>query len=250
MDFASFFGVISGCGLIFGAIIIGGNLGDFFNLPGLMIVFGGTLAATFLTFPFKDVMRAFRAAGFVFMNRQEDPNETVAMMVKLCILARKKGLMALSQVEVDDVFVTKACNLIADNADAKTIRSALRIEIDSLKMRHFMGQEIFRKMGLYAPSFGMLGTLIGLIKMLGDLADPGNIGPSMAVALLTTFYGSMLASMFFLPVAGKLRTRTITQVVQLEIVFEGAISVLQSANPRMVYEKLSSFIPAHSRTGI
>jgi len=250
MDFASLFGVISGFGLIFGAILLGGNINDFFNLPGLMIVVGGTLAATFLTFPFKDVMRAFRAAGFVFSNHQEDPNDTISTMVKLCVLARKKGLMALSQVEVEDPFINKACNLIADNADPKTIRSALRIEIDSMKLRHYMGQEIFRKMALYAPSFGMLGTLIGLIKMLGDLADPGNIGPSMAVALLTTFYGSMLSSMFFLPIAGKLKTRTVTQVIQLEIVFEGAISVLQSANPRMVYEKLSSFVPAHARTGI
>ncbi|MBT5229078.1 MAG: motility protein A [Methylococcales bacterium] len=250
MDFASLFGIFAGISLIIGSILLGGDLESFVNVPSIMIVFGGTLAATFLTFPFKDVMKAFRAAAFVFRNKQPDPNDTIQTMVKLCALARKKGLMSLSQVDVDDPFLTKSCNLIADNADAKTIRDALRIEIDSLKMRHFNGQEVFRKMATYAPAFGMLGTLIGLIKMLGDLQDPSNIGPSMAIALLTTFYGSLLATMFFMPIAGKLKSRTVNQVIQLEIIYEGAISVLQSANPRMVYEKLSSFVPARYRTGI
>ena len=114
-------------------------------------------------------------------------------------------------------------------------------------MRHFVVQDVFRKMAMYAPSFGMLGTLIGLIQMLSLLASPDSLGPAMAIALLTTFYGTLLSTVIFLPIAGKLRSRTLAEVMNLEIIFEGAISILQDNNPLSVYEKLSSFIPAKKR---
>ena len=114
-------------------------------------------------------------------------------------------------------------------------------------MRHFVVQDVFRKMGVYSPAFGMLGTLIGLVQMLSQMQDPSSIGPAMAVALLTTFYGSLLSTVFFLPVAGKLKARTVMQVIDLEIIFEGAISILENNNPILVYERLSSFIPPRVR---
>ena len=137
--------------------------------------------------------------------------------------------------------------MIADAADEETLRSAMRTEIDSMQMRHFIVQDVFKKMAMYAPSFGMLGTLIGLIQMLSLLANPETLGPAMAVALLTTFYGSLLSTVIFLPIAGKLRSRTMLEVMNFEIIFQGAVSILQDNNPLSVYEKLSSFVPAKNR---
>lgn len=250
MDFASFVGIISGLSLIIGAIVLGGDIHNFVNVPGLMIVLGGTVAATLLTFQFKDVVTAFKAAFLVFTEEKEDPNNMVATMIKLCHISRRQGILELSKIKTNSRFLKKATGLIADGSTEQVIRSALRTEIDSLKMRHFIVQDVFRKMGTYSPAFGMLGTLIGLVQMLSRLQDPTAIGPSMAVALLTTFYGSLLSTMFFLPVAGKLKARTVMEVINLEIMFEGAISILEYNNPYIVYEKLSSFIPAKRRKPI
>jgi len=247
VDAASLVGVLLGLGLIVGAIFLGGDLSHFFNLPGIMIVFGGTLAATLITFQLKDVIAAFKAAIFVFSEKKSDPNDMVETMIELCSLSRRQGLIALSRLEYEDDLLRKACNLIADGSKEELIRDTLNIEIDSMKQRHFIIQDIFRKMATYAPSFGMMGTLIGLVQMLRQLNNPDTIGPAMAVALLTTFYGMLLSTLFFLPIAGKLRDRTLVELVNLEIMFEGAISILEDNNPIFVYEKLSSYIPAKQR---
>jgi chemotaxis protein MotA len=247
MDIASFLGIASGIFLIVGAIFIGGDIHNFINIPGLMIVGGGTLATTLLTFQFRDVFAAFKAAYFVFSKEKEDPNEAVATMISLCQISRRQGLMELSRIESDSGFLKKACGLIADGSSNDVIRNALITEIESLKMRHFIVQDVFRKMGLYSPAFGMLGTLIGLVQMLSHLQEPSQIGPAMATALLTTFYGSLLSTMFFLPIAGKLKARTVLEVINLEIMLEGSISILDNNNPVILYEKLSSFISARLR---
>lgn len=247
MDRASFAGIILGVSLIVGAILMGGEVRLFVNYPGMMIVFGGTIAATLLTFQFDDVKSAFKAAFFVFSQKKEDPNDMIETMIEICTISRKQGLVALSKLEIEQAFLKKACNLIADGSQENMIRDTLMIELDSMKQRHFIIQDIFKKMALYAPSFGMIGTLIGLIQMLNQLSNPETIGPLMAVALLTTFYGSMLATLLFNPIAGKLKARTMLEVSNLEIIFEGAVSILESNNPLMVYEKLSSFIPSKLR---
>ena len=230
-----------------GAIFIGGELHNFLNVPGLMIVFGGTLAVTLITFQAKDVLTAFRAAVFVFSQRKQDPNDMVEIMIELCTISRRQGLLALSRLEIENDFMRKACNLIADGSKEDLILDTLNIEIKSMKQRHFIVQDVFRKMAVYAPSFGMIGTLIGLVQMLSHLSDPETIGPAMSVALLTTFYGMLLATLIFLPIAGKLRARTLLELINLEIIFEGAISILESNNPISVYEKLSSYIPTKKR---
>lgn len=247
MDLASLVGIISGLSLIIGAILMGGDIRNFVNIFGVMIVLGGTVAATLLTFRYKEVSSAFQAALFVFTGESRDPNDMVETLIRLCNISRREGLLKLSDIKTESHFLKKACQLIADSAEENVIRTALRTEIDSLKMRHLMVQDVFRKMGTYAPAFGMLGTLIGLIQMLSKMDDPSTIGPSMAVALLTTFYGSFLSTMIFLPIAGKLKARTIVQVINLEIIFEGAISILVNNNPIIVYEKLSSYIPRKDR---
>ncbi len=246
MDFASLVGIISGLFLIISAIVIGGDVQNFLNIQGIMIVLGGTVAATLLTFQFKDVVSAFKAAYYVFTEDKSDPNSMIATMIKLCHISRRQGLLELSKIKTKTRFLKKACDLIADGSEEELIRGTLRTEIDSLKLRHLIVQDVFKKMGTYSPAFGMLGTLIGLIQMLTRLNDPSEIGPAMAVAILTTFYGSFLSTMFFLPVAGKLKARTMIKVINLEIMFEGAISILESNNPITVYERLSSYIPAKS----
>jgi chemotaxis protein MotA len=247
MDFASFIGILSGISLVLAAILLDGDLSTFVNVPGMMIVVGGTLATTLLSFRYRDVAAAFRAAWFVFTEPEDAPNKTVATMVGLSVLSRREGLMRLGEVKTESRFLRKACQLIADSSEQQVIQAALRTEIESLKLRHFVVQDIFRRMGAIAPAFGMIGTLIGLVQMLGRMSDATAIGPAMAVALLTTFYGSLLSTMFFLPVAGKLKARTVAQVINLEIIFQGAVSILENNNPTLVYEKLSSYVPARQR---
>ena len=247
MDLASLIGIISGVGLIVSAIIVGGDVHNFLNVPGVMIVLGGTMAATLLTFQFKDVLTAFKSAYFVFTSPKQDPQELINTMIKLGTISRRKGLLSLMDVKTSSPFLKRVCTLIADAADEETLRSTMRTEIDSMQLRHFIVQDVFKKMAVYAPSFGMLGTLIGLIQMLSLLANPETLGPAMAIALLTTFYGSLLATVIFLPIAGKLRSRTMIEVMNFEIIFQGAVSILQDNNPMSVYEKLSSFVPAKQR---
>jgi len=247
MDMASFSGIIAGISLIISAIFMGGDIHNFINIPGMMIVGGGTLATTLLTFQFRDVAASFKAAYFVFTKEKEDSNQAVATMIKLCHISRKQGLLELSKVKTNSKFLKKACGLISDGSSEDVIRAALTTEIESLKMRHFIVQDVFKKMGTYSPAFGMLGTLVGLVQMLSQLQEPSNIGPAMATALLTTFYGSLLSTLFFLPIAGKLKARTVMEVINLEIMLEGSISILESNNPVIIYEKLSSFISARKR---
>lgn len=250
MDFASLIGIISGITLVFSAIVIKGDIHNFLDLPSLMLVIGGTGAATLLTFRFKDVISAFKAAYFVFAEGSKDANDIVATMVKLCRISRREGIVKLGDTKTKSRFLKKACQLIADSSEEDLIRSALRTEIESLKMRHFIVQDVFKKMGIYSPAFGMLGTLVGLVQMLSKLQDASSLGPSMALALITTFYGSLLATVFFLPVAGKLKARTIREVINLEIIFEGAISILEGSSPTLVYERLSSHIPSRDRKSL
>lgn len=250
MDIASLTGIVCGLGLIISAILMGGDFSLFVNIPGIMIVVGGTLSATLLTFPLNDVLSAFKAAVFVFSSKQDNPNDMVFTMIELCKITRKEGLVGLSRTKTDHAFVAKACMLISDGADEKIISDTLTIEIDAMKERHFIVQDVFTKMNAYAPAFGMIGTLIGLVQMLANLADPSSVGPAMGVALLTTFYGAVLAFMIFGPIAGKLKSRTAQEVMNLQIIFDGASSITQDANPRMVYEKLSSYIPSSQRKAL
>ena len=247
MDLTSLIGILSGILLIVSAIVLGGDVHNFHSVPGMMIVFGGTMAATLLTFQLRDVLAAFKGAFFVFARQKQDPNDLISTMLQLCNISRRKGLVGLADVKTKSPFLKRACNLMADASDEQMIRATLRTEIDSLKMRHFIVQDVFRRMAVYAPAFGLLGTLIGLIQMLSDLQEPSVIGRGMSVALLTTFYGSLISTMVFLPIAGKLRSRTLIELINLEIIFEGAIGILQDNNSLSVYERLSSFIPAAKR---
>jgi chemotaxis protein MotA len=197
--------------------------------------------------PFEEVIQSFYAGFKVFASRKVRNRDVVNIMVKVAEISRREGLLALENVQTENVILKKSCQLIADNADPQLIRDTVAIEIASLKRRHLVAQEVFKRLGGLAPSFGMLGTLIGLVQMLMNLSDPSKIGPGMAVAILTSFYGSVLATLFFVPIAAKLKARTLQEELHLLIIFEGAKSILENNNPRLVYEKLSSFLAPRER---
>jgi len=247
MDIATLLGLIVGLALVTGAIMLGSSILQFVDVPSMMIVFGGSLAAISVAFPFEEVIQAFYAGVKIFASRKVRPREVVDIMVKVAEISRREGLLALENIQTENAVLKKSCQLIADNADPGLIRDTLRIEIGAMKRRHKIGQDVFRGLANYAPAFGMIGTLIGLIQMLAHLDDPKALGPGMAVALITTFYGSMLSNLFFMPIAGKLNARTQQEILNLEIIFEGAKSILENNNPRLVYEKLSSFIAPRER---
>lgn len=250
MDFASLLGIFSGLTLIVSAIFIGGSADVFINIPGLMIVIGGTIAATLLTVQFRDVVNAFKGAYIVFTQDKTNPSEMIDTMLKLSKISHRYGLLKVGDVQTDSVVLRRACNLLAEAASEQVIRNTLQNEIDSLIARHYAVQDVFKKMAAYAPAFGMLGTLIGLIQMLSELDNPETVGPAMAIALLTTFYGSLLSTMVFLPIAGKLKARTLTEVTNLEIIREGSISILTNDHYAHVYEQLSSYLPERRRKPI
>jgi chemotaxis protein MotA len=249
MDFGSLIGFLSGLGMVTGAIIYEGNLDQFINTPGLMIVIGGTLSATLLNYKLTDVMIGFRAVHRVFTSHRENPNDVLNDMLILSRTAQIKGHAAIENLRTDkdSWFVKKAIELTAENTDEAIIRSALRAEIGSVKLRNMVSEDIFRKMSMYAPGFGMIGTLIGLIQMLSAMDDPSQVGPSMATALTTTFYGSVLSTMIFTPIAGKLKSRTLESVTNLEIIYISAVSIKRGEHPLSLYEQAIALIPLGSR---
>ncbi|MBG0777519.1 MAG: MotA/TolQ/ExbB proton channel family protein [Desulfovibrionaceae bacterium] len=247
MDIATLLGIVIGFSLVLGAIFMGGAVSIFFNVPSIMIVVGGTFAAICVTFPLEEVLLAFAGGMQVFASKRVKVQEVVNTMVRIAEISRREGLIALENIQTENAILKKACQLIADNADPSLIRDTVMIEIATMRRRHNISIAVFKRLGGFAPAFGMIGTLIGLVQMLTQLDDPKSIGPAMAVAILTTFYGSVMANLLFLPMSGKLRARTLQEEVNLNIIFEGAKSILENNNPRLVYEKLSSFIPPKER---
>jgi chemotaxis protein MotA len=247
MDFATLLGLTAGIGMIVSAILMGGSLVQFLDYPGLMIVFGGNLAAICVFYPMEQVIQAFGAGLKIFGSRQVGVQEVVQVMVRIADLSRREGLLALENIRTENAVLRKACKLIADNASHELIRDTLRIEMHSMRRRHMIGESVFRSLATFSPAFGIIGTLIGLVQMLARLNDPKSLGPAMAVALLSTFYGATLGNLLYMPIAGKLRARTLQEMLNLEIIFEGAKCILQNNNPLLVKEKLSSFIPPKER---
>ena len=243
MDNASLLGMITGLSLIVISILLGGDLGAFVNGPGMMIVIGGTMAAIFVNFRFEDVKAGFKAAAFVFTSQKLDPNEMVATMVELCTLSRRQGIIALSKMTFEDPFLKKACMLIADGTKEDVMRDALNIEIDSMKQRHAVQQDVFVKMGAFAPAFGMIGTLIGLVQMLQTLDNPDAVGPAMAVALLTTLYGAMIANCIFMPIVTKLEGYSAHESLYREMVVMGLKFISRGESPRNITDQLIANLP-------
>ena len=248
MDYLSLIGLLFGLGFISFFAVSGGTSGSFVNPASLGIVLGGTLAATFLSFKGDDLKAALRALRKVFVRTPfVDPQQLVKNLLAVSLKNKKEGSLVLAKFQYDDPFLSKAVKLLADSPQIDFFRQTLQIEVLSLKRRHARVHQVYQKMGTFAPAFGMLGTIIGLVKMLSKLEDPGTIGPAMAVALVTTFYGSLLSSLVFLPMANKLKDLSQREVERMEIVIEGGTEVIKLTHPILVYDKLSSYMPPGQR---
>lgn len=247
MDFATIIGIMLGFGFIAAAIGLSGNMMGFVDLPSIAIVFGGTTASTLIMFPFAMVAGSFAVALKAFLTKADDGRFLVSRIVSLSQLARREGLVVLEKVDIGDPFLRKAVGLVADGSSPALVRSVMLTEINYMKSRHKRGQGVFRAMGMVSPAFGMIGTLIGLVRMLQTIEDVTTIGPAMAVALLTTFYGAVLANLVFIPIAKKLEERSLDESHKLEMIMEGVLSVQAGDHPDLVREKMNAFIAPRLR---
>lgn len=250
MDLATVAGIVLGFTLIVGAIIIDGGIVFFIDVKSLMIVCGGTLAATFISFPLGKVLGVIKVLRNAFLTRSTSPMEAIRRLVEFAEKARREGILSLENVlhEVDDEFLRNGIRLAVDGVEPDLIKDILHTELAFIEDRHRTGQNIFLTMGTAAPAFGMIGTLIGLVLMLQTLSDPSSIGPGMAMALLTTLYGALLANVVFLPIAEKLRNRTNEEILIKELSIEGIMSIQAGDNPRIVQQKLLAFLAPKARS--
>jgi chemotaxis protein MotA len=249
LDIATFLGVISAFGLLGIAIVSRGDFTIFFNFPSLLIVMGGTFGATLINYPMKDIIRVLRVVKNAFFHKEIDYIGLIPEMVRYSRLARRDGILALDKVihEIDDQFYYEGLRMVVDGIKPEVLEQTLRNEIDFLAARHRVGISIFRTMGQFAPAFGMIGTLIGLIFMLQSLDDTSKIASSMALALITTFYGAILANILFLPIAGKLKERSTAEILKKEMVLAGVMSIQSGDIPGMVEQRMISFLATDYR---
>ncbi len=252
MDIATPGGMLIGFVLLIVAIIIGGGasgIGAFINIPSMMIVLGGTVAATLVRYPLGRVLGLMGIVMKTIFFKLSTPQIEAQRMVQYAKVARKEGLLALESkiVDVKDSFLAKAVQLLVDGTDADNLRTILDREIDNLRQRHTIGKGILESMGTVAPAFGMMGTLIGLVLMLRELDDPSKIGIGMATALITTFYGVLLANLVFLPMGGKLGLRSKEEILLRELMVEGIVAIQSGDNPNIVEEKLVIYLSPSQR---
>ena len=249
MDLASVIGLITGVGFIVFGILQGGSIVLFIHLPSMMIVGGGTLGATLLHYPLGEVIGVLKVVKKAFMHTEESPVGVIDTLVSFAETARREGILSLEQKaqSLDDEFLKKGINLAVDGTEPEYIKEIMTTETEYIATRHGAGAGIFDSMGSYAPAFGMIGTLIGLINMLVSMDDPSTIGPSMSVALITTLYGAFLANLIFLPIAGKLKERSASEMLLKELCIEGIMSIQSGDNPRIVEGKLKAFLSPSMR---
>jgi chemotaxis protein MotA len=249
MDIATILGLLAGCSCIAFAILSGGGAGLFFNIPSLLITVGGMVSATLIHFSLGTVLKIFALARKTVLNQLPTEHELVQRMVDYAAINRRDGALALEEQlrEVRDPFLTKGVQMLIDGQEEPVIEKQLGLEIQYLQERHDEGKKVLEFMGASAPAFGMIGTLIGLIQMLRNLQDPSGIGIGMATALITTFYGALLANLVFLPLAGKLALRSKKETLQKEMLVEGLLAIVRGEGPTAVRERMQAFVSAKQR---
>ncbi len=249
MDLATLIGLLGGFGVIIGAIGLGGSVGTFLNPPSFIIVIGGTFAATLMQFPLARFLNAFKVAGHAFKAKAESPESLIQQGLELSQTARKSGLLALENVEIENEFLRQGIQLAIDGHPPEFVRRTLSQDINLAIQRHESGQAIFKAIGDVAPAMGMIGTLIGLVQMLSNMDDPKKIGPAMAVALLTTLYGAIIANAFALPIANKLAMRSDEERINKSLILETISGIQEGLNPRVMETLLNTYLPGSKRAG-
>lgn len=249
MDLATIIGIVVSFGLVAAAIMTGGSLLLFVSVPSLLIVLGGTLGATLVNYPLNVILSLVGVIKNTVFANVESPQAIIDKFMDYANRARREGILSLEPIikEIDDDFLKKGLQLTVDGLEPQVIQEIMETEITYLESRHEGGAEIVSAMGAFAPALGMIGTVIGLVQMLQTMNDPSTIGPAMAVALITTFYGAILANLLFLPMAGKLKTRSKEEILLREMVLEGILSISKGENPRIIEEKLNSFLAPKDR---
>ncbi len=252
MDFASFGGLVLGIFFIVYTIVGSGNIMGYVDFYSVLITFGGTFAATTFAFPVSSLKEGFIALRHVFFYREFNADTVIKTIIDLANIARKDGLLALEEavLEIKDEFLQKGIMLIVDGTDPELVRNILETELAFIEERHGGNQNVFETMGTLGPGFGMIGTLIGLINMLANLKDPSSVGPNMAVAIVTTFYGSLIANLFCIPVVNKLKIRSSQEILLKEVTLEGMLSIQAGENPRIIEEKLKAFLSPRLRNNM
>ena len=250
MDIATILGVITAMGLILGSIVLGGgSFGSFIDPPSIMVVVGGAIAAALISFPLKNFLSVFSVGMKVVFYKLDSIPALIEEIVSLAETARRDGLLALESrlADIENPFVVLGVQMAVDGTRPEVMEDILRTELDAVATRHRDGKALLDCMGRFAPAFGMIGTLMGLVIMLADMSDPSKIGAGMAVALLTTMYGAIASNVVFLPFAEKLGFTNKQELLAMEIIVRGIMAIQSGENPRVIEQKLNTFIPPKLR---
>ena len=247
MDIASLVGFVLGVSIIFAAIATGGDIMLFIDMPSIMIVFGGTFGVSLMRIPLNELPRSFNVVGKAFFNKREKPQLLIDDAVRLSVVARKAGLLALDNEEISNPFLKKGIALCVDGHDAGLVRKMLNKEIDQMISRNEAGQYLWQGVADLAPAMGMIGTLVGLVQMLANMSDPSSIGPAMAIALLTTLYGAMVANCFAIPIIDKLSSVLLYEQTNMELIVEIINGIQEGINPKILETLLTSYISNKKR---
>lgn len=255
MDIASLAGFILGVVMIILGIFTSGGISAFANfadLPSVFVTIGGSLSSVLSSNKLPDFINGFKAIGLAFQEKVIDPSQTIAQIIELSNVGRKEGLLALEEAAngVEDEFLKKGIMLVVDGTDPELVRGILETDLYCLQQRHSKVVAFWDKWAEMGPAWGMIGTLLGLVNMLKKLDDPSSIGPQMAVALLTTLYGSVIANWLCNPVSAKLKANDALETMMREITIEGLLSIQAGENPRVIEEKLKSFLAPSARAAL
>lgn len=247
MDLATLVGLIGAFAIVGAAMVFGGSPLIFVNIPSILIVIGGTIFAVLMKFPLSQFLSAFKVAGKSFKFKITSPEELIVEVVEIADAARKGGLLSLEGKEVSNDFLQRGIQLLVDGHDPDVVRALLTKEMKEAANRHDWGSKIWRQMGDVAPAMGMIGTLIGLVQMLSAMDDPKAIGPAMAVALLTTLYGAMIANMLALPIADKLQLRSEEESRIQAMIIDALVAIQSGQNPRVIQTLLKAYLAEGKR---
>lgn len=248
MDIATIIGISGASVVVVMAIIFGGSPGFFVNLPSFLIVVCGSFLATMTKFSLRQYFGAFKVGIKAFFYKSETPEEIISKVLELSNVARKNGLLALENVEIKNDFLKQGIQYMVDGLEPDVVRSMLQKEMYQTIDRHEKGQKIFQAIGDVAPAMGMIGTLIGLVQMLASMDDPKTIGPSMAVAILTTLYGALIANIVAIPLADKLELRSKEEEVTKSMVVDAVMGIQAGMNPRVIEEMLKMYLSGTMRS--
>ena len=247
MDLATLIGLIGAFAIVLTSILLGGSASTFVNTPSLLVVLGGTFLVTMMKFSLGSFLSATSVAVKAFIHKPLSPEELIQKAVELANTARQGGLLALEDADVPDEFMKNGLDLLVDGHPADVVRSMLMKDLQLTLKRHGDGQDIFKAIGDVGPAMGMIGTLIGLVQMLANMDDPKQIGPAMAVALLTTLYGAILANMIALPIADKLAVRSGEENSRKSLIIDALLGIQAGQNPRVIENMLATYLPRSKR---